>query len=376
MRNQTRQKLGTYQRSRRDERPVARIWPNGEFSLGYAPVGEEGEPDNEWGWTGGHRGLSEDELDARLEFLDGWLDTVASIYSVSGRLATIYLTLSNAHNSHKPTPRAKYGLNGLTGKGRKMIRSGAYLLEKKLGTGDVAMITLTVPTLPREDRIAVASQWGKLTNRLVQYLSRELISQGRSPVIVGCVEVQTGRLKKTSEAYLHLHLVCPAHGNRGKRWAIGAQALREWWQAALERVIGRPLPVMPRVETALVQKSVEAYLSKYLSKGGDDNLAAFVEDVGEDSVPGQWWICSAPMRAAIAENTMGGEAVGALLESLVLHLLEEGTGEGFEYIRHIDREVDGRLVTCGWVGRLSPSLYSDIVAMIEVSASLGYNPAI
>lgn len=366
MRNKFREAMGTYQRSRKDARPVARIWPNGEFSLGYGVAGEEGDPRDEWSWTGGHGGLTEEELDVRLECLDGWLEAVAAVYSVSGRMATVYLTLSDTPNSHKSAPRPKYGLKGLTGKGRKMIRSGAYLLEQRLGKSDVVMITLTVPTLPRPERMAVARQWGHLTNRLVQYLSRELVRQGRDPVIVGCVEVQTGRLKKYSEGYLHLHLVCPAHGNKGRMWAIDAKELRAWWKSAIERVTKTTLTHLPRVETAIVEKSVEAYLAKYLSKGSDEGMDEFVEDLGEDCVPGQWWVCSAPMRDAINRNTLSGENCGVLLESLIEHLLEEGTGEGFEYIRHVERLADGKLKTCGWVGRLTPELRAEVAAMLDV----------
>lgn len=364
MRNAYRARVGTYQRSRQDSKPVGRIWPNGEFTLGYGVVGEEGSREEEWSWTGGHRGLTEEELDVRLECLDGWLEVVAGVYSVSAQLAGVYLTLSDTPNSHRSTPRPKYGLKGLTGKGRKMIRSGAYLLEKRLGKDDVVMITLTVPTLSRPERIAVAKQWGHLTNRLVQYLSRELVRQGRAPVIVGCVEVQTGRLKKFSEGYLHLHLVCPAHSNAGRAWAIDAKELRAWWKSALERVTKTTLTHLPRVETAIVEKSVEAYLAKYLSKGSDEGLEDFVEDLGEDCVPGQWWFCSAPMRDAIRKNTLSGDNCGALLESLVEHLLEMGTGEGFEYVRHVDRLVDGKLKTCGWVGRLCPELRDEIDLML------------
>jgi hypothetical protein len=133
----------------------------------------------------------------------------------------------------------------------------------------------------------------------------------------------------------------------------------------LERVIKSTLPCLPRVETAVVEKSVEAYLSKYLSKGSGEELAAYIEDLGEECVPGQWWFCSARMREAINDNTLAGANVGALLETMVEHLLEVGTGEGFEYIRHVDRPVGGHLVTCGWVGRLAPEMRRELDTMLR-----------
>jgi hypothetical protein len=346
-------------------RAVGKIWPNGEFSLGYVMETEETGP-YEDGWLGKpgpQEVLDEvDEVLCQLELLDAGDGGVDSVH---GLPCAVPLTLSDASNSHETPPRAKYGLQGLSAKGRKMIRSGSFLLEQKLGRHDCVMITLTVPTLGREARIAVARSWGILTNRLVQYLSRTLLSQGRPPAIIGCVEIQTARLRKYSEGYLHLHLICPAHSNRGKSWAVSASDLRAYWAESLERVIKSTLPCLPRVETAVVEKSVEAYLSKYLSKGSGEELAAYIEDLGEECVPGQWWFCSARMREAINDNTLAGANVGALLETMVEHLLEVGTGEGFEYIRHVDRPVGGHLVTCGWVGRLAPEMRRELDTMLR-----------
>jgi hypothetical protein len=133
----------------------------------------------------------------------------------------------------------------------------------------------------------------------------------------------------------------------------------------LENVIGSTLPHSPRVETAIVKGPVEAYLSKYLSKGSDGELEGFVDDLGEDAVPGQWWFCSSLMRQRIADETVSGPNCGALLESLVNHLLGEGTGEGFEYCRHVDRIIGKSRVTCGWVGRLTPELAGEVRAMLD-----------
>jgi len=122
---------------------------------------------------------------------------------------------------------------------------------------------------------------------------------------------------------------------------------------------------LPRVETAIVEKSVEGYLGKYLSKGTGDDLDAFIGDLGSDCVPAQWWFASAPMKAAIKRGTATGRNCGALLDSLVNHLLEEGTGSGFEYIRHVDCDFNGLPVTVGYVGRLSPELRAEVFVMLD-----------
>ena len=367
IRNEIRQAVGGYSASKRSMSPSGKIWPNGEFSLGYSFDGQESDEVADWAWTGGQKGLSVDELDERLECLHGWLDCVQKVGAVSSAVALQILTLSNASNSHKPPTRAKMGLKGLTGYGTKMIRSGCFLLEEKLGKDDCVMITLTVPTLDRKDRRTLAQQWGTVTNRLTQYLTRALVTAGRTPAIIGCVEIQTGRLEKFQQAYLHLHLVCPAHSNAGGQWAIDVHDLRTWWGKCLERHTGSSLPHPPRVETAIVKKSVEGYLGKYLSKGTGADLAAFADDLGSDCIPGQWWFASAPMKAAIKRGTATGKNCGYLLDSLINHLLEQGTGQGFEYIRHVDCDFDGLPVTVGYVGRLEPALREEIFAMLDKS---------
>lgn len=363
--NAIREKLGSFKQSSRPYVPMGRLWPNGEFSLGYAQVGDETSPKEEWSWTGGTKGLSPDELDARLEYMESWLEYQEAAAGLPAPMALRVLTLSNAPDSHKGSDRVKQGLKGLTSNGAKMLRSACYLLEDKLGKDDCVMITLTVPTIGREARRVLALQWGKVSNRLVQYLTRELLKAGRPPAIAGCVEIQSGRLEKYRQAYLHLHLVCPAHSNTGGSWAIGAGDLRTWWKAELERTIQSTLPTSPRVEVAVVKKSVEGYLGKYLSKGGGEELSAFIEDLGEDAVPAQWWFMSSPMRQAVRSATKSGSNVGALLDAVVSHLLEEGTGEGFEYVRHIDCEMNGLPITVGWVGRLTPDMRLEICSMLD-----------
>ena len=363
--NEIRQAVGGYSSSRRTMSPSGRLWPNGEFTLGYSFDGEESGEVEDWVWTGGAGGLGVDELDERLECLHGWLDCVQRVNAVDSAIALRILTLSNAPNSRKATQKVKNGLKGLTGYGTKMIRSGCFLLEESLGKSDCVMVTLTVPTLGRAARIELAQNWGKVTNRLVEYLTRALVKAGRTPAIVGCVEIQTARLEKYRQGYLHLHLVCPAHSNTGGQWAVDVHDLRRWWGKCLERHISSSLPHLPRVETAVVKKSVEGYLGKYLSKGAGEDLDAFIQDLGSDCVPAQWWFASAPMKAAIKSNTATGRSCGCLLDSLVNHLLEQGTGEGFEYIRHVDCDFNGLPVTVGYVGRLSPGLRSEVFAMLD-----------
>lgn len=370
MKNKTRAKLGGYSMSGRRMIPSARVWPNGEFTLGYVGEGEEGSPLEEWAWTGGDRRLSIEQLDERLDCLHGWLDCVAETYSVSGKLAQFALTLSSACNSHEVGTQIKYGLHGITTQGTKMLRSAAFILERDYGKEDVTMGTMTVPYLEKAERILLSQSWGRLTDRLLQFLRLELLEQGRPPVIAGCTEIQSSRLESLGEGYLHLHAIWPAHSNRGRRWSVEVDDLRAWWKAAIERIIGRELSHAPRVETAIVENSVEAYLGKYLSKGSDDCLGQFVADLGYESVPGQWWYMSSCLKQKIRGETLTGRNLGELLEEYIEHTVTLGTGSGFQWLRHVDLNIDGRLVTVGYVGRLDRPTRDDLVMLLRMDNNL------
>jgi hypothetical protein len=238
-------------------------------------------------------------------------------------------------------------------------------MEQRFGKEDVTMATFTVPRLDRAERILLARRWGVLTNDLVRRLKSFLAEAGRPQVIAGCVEIQSSRLESRKEGYLHIHAVWPAHSNTGGLWAVRAEEIRTWWKSAIERIIGRELPCAPRIETAVVETSVEHYMGKYLSKGGDDCLGQFVADLGYESVPGQWWFASAEMKRWVKSETIGGRNVGALLDTYIQYTITSGTGAGFDWLRHVDLPLSGRLVTVGYVGRLSADTVVDIKKLAD-----------
>jgi hypothetical protein len=338
MKNTIRTSIGTAQSKKNDKSPSGQIWPNGEFGLGYYCDYEETTFEDEYNYALAQPSGS----DARL--------TPEQAHA---------LTLSDVPNSHKK------GLNGLTTYGARMLRSGCYLLESKLGLHDCMMWTLTVPTLNQEGRRQLAENWGKLVNRLVQWLSRELARAGRPPAVIGCSEIQTGRLEKYRQGYLHLHLICPGCSNTGGRFAVDAGRFRAWWKSALEKCSGQSMPTLPRIQAEAVKKSAEAYMGKYLSKGSGDELAAFIEDLGEESVPGQWWFCSSLMRNRIKKGRRQGRNTGVILESFIQHAFETGQMEAFEFIRHVDLVTESGRYTCGWYGKLRRDIADDLIAFLS-----------
>ena len=333
-----------------DKRFYGRIWPNGNFSLGIGPVAQ-----------------------SALE-LDGADKVGVARYGARGDIAEAVaaLTSSNGTNSHTDESESrKNGLNGITSLGQQMLRSACYVLERDYGNADLCFATLTVPTLPREGRAALAKNWGVLTNRLIQYLSRRLMKAGRPTVIAGCTEIQTARLANHAQAYLHVHAVWPSHSNEsGHRWAVEWADIRAWWAEALRRYSGCSLPHDPRVELTPVRKSAERYMGKYLSKGSGEALDGFIEDLGEDSVPGQWWFMSADLRHRVKSETASGPNTGTLLDAVIQNALEDGLDDIFEWIRPVMMTFTDRPVHIGWCGRLKASAKDDLLGLLAPLLSL------
>lgn len=339
-----RQGLGGTMGRTPDKKFYGRIWPNGNFSVGLGPAGQKalemcGDSESGLARWGDNPGLG---------------------------AAVAALTSSNALNSHTPIPdRPQRGLKGITALGQQMLRSGCYLLERDYGNQDLCFATLTVPTLPKGARFLLAQNWSELVRQLLQWVSRKLMQSGRPTKICGCTEVQSRRLEASGEAYLHLHLVWPAHSNcAGRRWVVEWEEMRDWWEKALVRFSCCELPHHPRVELAPVKKSAERYMGKYLSKGSGECLDRFIADLGEGSVPPAWWFMTADLRYQVKDETVRGPNTGTMLHAVVQQALEEGDLGDFEWVRPVFIEYGDSTLHIGWCGRLAPWARADLQSLL------------
>jgi len=340
-----RQQLGATTGRTVDKKLFGRIWPNGNFSLGSGPVGC-----------------------SALEN-DGADEIGVARFGDSGDIqaAVAALSSSNALNSHKPiSPTSERGLKGITGFGQQMLRSACFLMERDYGKSDLTFATLTVPTMPKGARWLLARNWSELVRQLLQWVSRRLMQSGRPTKVVGCTEVQSRRLESSGEAYLHLHLVWPAHSNcGGRRWSVDWEDLRDWWKKALIRFSCYVSQHNPRVETCIVRKSAERYMGKYLSKGNGECLEQFIEDLGEESVPPTWWFMTADVRHQVKAETAHGPNTGTILDAVIQNALGDGDLSMFEWIQPVMIVFTDRPVHIGWCGRLRADTRDDLLTLLS-----------
>lgn len=320
------------------KRLSGRLWPTGEFSYGTYTE----RPDER---------LDERPPDAHWEDAPVPLNSPNLPNSHIGPCCL--LSAGPDGQKEPPKKRGKYGKKGITGYGKKMLKSGGYLLQKSTRHYRLTFCTISLPSLPAEVRREVSEGWGQLLNRLVQYLSRKLERQGLPKAILCATEVQPKRLESSGEAYLHLHLIWPNHQDERRGWAIAPNDVRAWVTNYLETKHKTGAIEHLHVNTQRVKDDAAGYLAKYISKGKDDVEAA-IKDIGEEGIPGQWWSMTKMLKDWVWLAMETGEVVGEKLAQWLNWAWDYDNFELFRYIYHVEVPINGALVTVGWRGCLSP----------------------
>ena len=352
--------------------PSGKLWPSGDFSVGSRKVaGDErveldtmqhyhstGALDVPAGWDYGRYGLpSPESAVAVMSKYPGFYAEAAE-----GRNA---LNLTDAPNPHKRANRPEsYGRQGMTGFGKKMTRSACTILERRY-KGRLTFATVTMPTLPPEGRKALAECWSELVRQALQWLSRRLEAQGLPRAIVSVTEIQPKRLLAGNGGYLHLHMVWPNKQARPGHWAVDVLDFRAWVERFLTRNGLMVEGAWVNVNTQRVTKSAAAYLSKYMSKGGDV-LEDFVAENGWTACPGQWWNLTKPVRDAVKAELVTGDDIGRVLNSLVEYAFNCDDFDAFWSLRHVDMEYEGRYINVGWCGIVKSEVQKDLLTMCLV----------
>lgn len=215
------------------------------------------------------------------------------------------LGLSNPVNSHKSAvvaseTRDRKG-NRQTTHSKRMVRNGAYLLEKRVGRRRMTFFTATLPDIAADVIDAAGEDGAKLyaeaDRQIGQYIRRKLEKAGAQPYIVGCVEVQPRRWERYGKVALHSHYVFEGRLPNGD-WIIKKDDIRKQWNKILSNVCGIEVESLASTRVEQVKKSAENYLSKYMSKSGK-MVDSIIEAGKGHLLPSHWWHCSLDLRSLI-----------------------------------------------------------------------------
>jgi len=208
--------------------------------------------------------------------------------------------LASVHNHHN-AQRARYGLRGITPLGRKRVREGAYLIEKRY-RGRVGFYTLTCPYT---EPLLIASyneQISYIMRLYFQELRRAYERAGTSFCYVSVLEIQPTRYATLGEPVLHIHYIAPCFIQGTREWVLEADEIRGIWGRVLHTVVGVSASMGASIDAALIYSSAVGYLSKYMSKGSEE--VVYLAQLCPDQLPSQWWSCSRNVRQALARATV------------------------------------------------------------------------
>lgn len=200
-----------------------------------------------------------------------------------------------APNSERP-PR--YGLQGLSGPGRRSIWRALKLLEGMRPLLSFWTITFPGPAL---DRLAELDTLPVFQDRVRKELMRRLADRGLTPLVVGVAELQPKRTADENRPGTHYHIVFQGRAAKDGHWALEPTELDDIIYAAANSagIFGVDMSTAGNIQP--VKTSVCAYLAKYMTKGG--NVAApWVGTKYEPLLPRQWWFWSRPLLLWVREH--------------------------------------------------------------------------
>jgi hypothetical protein len=271
-----------------------------------------------------------------------------------------YLGLSLLDNSHRqalgladpPPEKAQRGLKGISRLGARTVRNAAFLLQQKYGKENLTFLTCTLPPVSETAEYRAGAEWAEIVRIFNQGITRLLAAAGLPKTYVGCTEIQMKRYKRDGGLPLHLHIVFPGR-HRFKGWAIGCEQFRAAWRNA---VVAR-CPEYggaswgASIDAVKVEKDVEGYLGKYLTKGVASLNAILEDDPGlAEFMPRAWWCCSLNLKRAIGKRITGGNGTA---RKLLQDIRAQDSRISFSRVIEIAGE-DGTRYPVAIIGKLSP----------------------
>lgn len=231
------------------------------------------------------------------------------------------LNTGNHESQEEKTLVVKKGLNGITRRGKHLVKSGGKYLEEGSRPKTVVFATCTLPGGP-EATLEAAAAWPAIVNRFRVSMSRELGKHGLPPHFLGVTEIQERRFLREGGMPLHLHFVFIGRHHQYQPWAITCDRMRLLWARAVSggdtaREID-PSDWKPSVDMQMVRSSVAGYLGKYMSKGVKAIQTVTKENpVLVEFLPSHWYFCTEGLRKAVDRKTAYGEIHADAIAAMV-----------------------------------------------------------
>lgn len=257
----------------------------------------------------------------------------------------VNLGLSHALISEKSSPavpRARRGTKGITSHGRNLIRAGCYWLEERFGKNNLTFLTATLPD--EALRHCTPETWAIVVNRFLKAIRYHLERVGMCSQVVGCIEIQGSRLKDSDGIPpLHLHLLFQGRVPFG-HWALDKTFLSHLWEQVCQTVWQIEGGFEQACRSESIRKSGVAYMSKYLSKGGE-----VLNESDPNLLPSAWYTISTELKEIVKRTVLKGNSY--LAKQLYEHIYN---GELLSWARDVwsSEHGDNSQYLVAWVGQI------------------------
>lgn len=206
---------------------------------------------------------------------------------------------------------AQRGLNGITRRGKHLVKSGGKYLEEGSRPKTVVFATCTLPGSPQAT-LEAAKDWPAIVNRMMVAMKRELNNNNLPTHVLGVTEIQEKRFLRDGGMPLHLHFVYVGRQHAYQDWFISCDRLRTLWSRAVTGGGSEegpdPLEWKSSVDLQMVKRSVAGYLGKYMSKGVQAIQTVTRENPElVEFLPRHWYFCTAGLRYKVDSKTAYGE---------------------------------------------------------------------
>ena len=356
----------------RGEHPLAHLW---EESYGFQDRAKR----TVYGDRGKFAGMSITDLTYRYEAIEQLIEESHQSEGSFSPTLTLLLEKSNQdlglvrstlwreiwavidHLESLPAPpptRAPRGSHGITSHGRRMVRSGCTLLQRRHGKECLSFVTCTLPGFSDVEMRHLSANFSEAVRQFRQSLGRDLRRAGIEPEMVHAVEIQEKRFQETGYAVPHLHIVFQGRQNRRSHWAVSVAQVDDAWERAVGAVLGRLVKMPSACNTQRVKKSAANYLAKYCSKGSA-SLKRVAKWGARMPLPTAWYGVTRSLRADIVRSTrrvrMDGSWVGFAM----------ALGGYPGKIWWSDFHLESSGATVAMFGRVPPDRVTDLLRWLE-----------
>lgn len=315
-----------------------RIWPTGKF--GVSRVRETPF----LSLCESHRETAETQwCSARLR-----VHGAEAVLKHEGKWATVqHAGLSNVSKS--PT-RKKRGWGGISRHGRNMVSSAAVILERNYDKRLLSFGTVTLPHAESAALLDLSREWSGVLKQFAKNLSRSLLRRGLPVTLFGVTEIQTKRFERTGIPALHFHFCFVGRMSKRSAWLVDHNEVRRIWIQCIKKYFPEDTCYAKTENVQGIQKSIGAYLGKYMSKGAAQ-IQEILDKGLEDWLPSSWWMMNFDLRREVLSNVIGGEQAGNFLQWICNNVIA-GWIRWFQPV--FVKRSDGSQYAVGYAGTLTP----------------------